>query len=126
MGLTSFSGTHPRKSEVAIAKNYLTESELKRLNTLVSAYFEAAEFRAQSHEPTFMQDWIGHLDRMIAAIGGQSLTGAGTRSHLQAKAKAEGEYDAYRAGLDASGSAVEAAYLDSLRQAQHQIERKRP
>ena len=60
MGLTSFSGERPRKSDVTIAKNYLGESELKKLNTLVSAYFDAAEFRAQNHEPTYMSDWLAH------------------------------------------------------------------
>ncbi|HZW45829.1 MAG TPA: virulence RhuM family protein, partial [Dermatophilaceae bacterium] len=63
MGLTSFAGERPRKTEVIIAKNYLSETELKKLNTLVSAYFDAAEFRAQNHEPTYMRDWLAHLDR---------------------------------------------------------------
>lgn len=59
MGLTSFTGERPRKADVAVAKNYLDEKELTRLNSLVAAYFEAAEFRAQSHEPTYMKDWLG-------------------------------------------------------------------
>jgi len=57
MGLTSFAGPRPVKADVTIAKNYLSEDELKKLNTLVSAYFDAAEFRAHSHEPTHMRDW---------------------------------------------------------------------
>jgi len=51
MGSSSFSGTRRRKTDVSIAKNYLYESELRRLKTLVSAYFDAAEFRAQNRQP---------------------------------------------------------------------------
>lgn len=56
MGLTTFSGEQVRKSDVTIAKNYLDERELTRLNTLVSACFDAAEFRAQNRQPTYMKD----------------------------------------------------------------------
>ena len=65
MGLTSFAGERPRKSDTRVAKNYLSEQELKKLNTLVSAYFDAAEFRAQNHQATYMKDWLAHLDRLI-------------------------------------------------------------
>lgn len=76
-------------AEVTVAKNYLSESELKRPNTLVSAYFDAAEFRAQSHEPTNMRDWLTHLDRLIAAMDAPTLNSAGSVSHKQAAAKAD-------------------------------------
>ncbi|WP_298862701.1 virulence RhuM family protein [uncultured Microbacterium sp.] len=79
MGLTSFAGTRPRKSDVSVAKNYLDEGELRKLNTLVSAYFDAAEFRAQSHEATYMKDWIGHLDRLISAMDAPVLDTRATR-----------------------------------------------
>ncbi|SHJ43280.1 Virulence protein RhuM family protein [Tessaracoccus bendigoensis DSM 12906] len=52
MGLTAFAGTRPVKAEVSVAKNYLDELELKKLNTLVSAYFDAAEFRRRITSPT--------------------------------------------------------------------------
>ncbi|WP_454301701.1 RhuM family protein [Salana multivorans] len=58
---------------------------MRSLNMLVSAYFDAAEFRAQTRQPTYMRDWIAHLDRLI------TLQGAGSVSHKQAVAKAEGE-----------------------------------
>lgn len=124
MGLTSFAGQRPIKAEVTIAKNYLSENELKKLNTLVSAYFDAAEFRAQNHEPTYMSDWLAHLDRLIAAMEAPTLQGAGSVSHKQAVAKAEGEYEKYRAQLDAAPSDVEAAYLESVKRAQREIEGK--
>ena len=124
MGLTTFSGEHPRKAEVSVAKNYLSETELKKLNTLVSAYFDAAEFRAQSHQPTYMADWLAHLDRLITAMDAPVLSGAGSVSHRQAVAKAEGEYAKFRAELDATPSEVETAYLATIKQAQRQIEGK--
>lgn len=77
MGLLSFSGNQPTKADVAVAKNYLDADELKRLNTLVSAYFDAAEFRAMNHEPTYMKDWLAHLEQLIVAMGGKTLQGAG-------------------------------------------------
>ena len=124
MGLLSFSGSHPTKAEVVIAKNYLDETELKRLNTLVSAYFDAAEFRAQNHEPTYMRDWLAHLDRLIVAMEAKTLDGAGSVSHQQAVAKAEGEYDKYRAKIDAEPSEVEDAYLEAVKKLQREVEGK--
>lgn len=121
MGLTSFTGQRPRKSD-SVAKNYLKEPELKRLNTLVSAYFDAAEFRAQSHEPTSMRDWLGHLDRLIIAMGAEALIGAGTVSRAAAVNRAEGEYALYRAHLDEERSAVEAEYLKTIKRAEKSVE----
>lgn len=122
MGLTTFSGKRPRKRDVTVAKNYLSEAELKRLNTLVSAYFDAAEFRAQDRQPTYMKDWLVHLDGLIVAMGAKTLPGAGSVSRDQATGKATGEYEKYRAQLDAGESEVEEQYLDSLKQAQRLIE----
>lgn len=122
MGLTGFPGQRVVKADVGVAKNYLEESELRRLNTLVSAYFDAAEFRAQNHEPTYMRDWLEHLDRLIDAMGGARLRDAGTVSHQQAKAKAESEYEAYRRRTAAETSDVEERYLDAIKTARRQIE----
>lgn len=122
MGLTNWKGERITKAEVEIAKNYLAEDELKRLNTLVSAYFDAAEFRAQMQQPTYMADWIEHLTTMIAAMGGQSLTGAGTVSHQQAVQKAHQEYQKFKVLMDAQPSAVEQDYLDEIRKVQKQIQ----
>lgn len=125
MGLTSFSGERPRKSDVTIAKNYLGESELKKLNTLVSAYFDAAEFRAQNHEPTYMSDWLAHLDRLIVAMDAPVLRGSGSVSRERAVAHAEGEYAKYRAQLATTPTEVEEAYLESIKRAQREIEGKK-
>ncbi len=122
MGLTSFAGERPRKADVRIAKNYLDEAELKKLNSLVSAYFDAAEFRAQTHEPTYMKDWLAHLDRLIVALDAPTLSGAGSVSHQEATARAESEYEKYRSLLAEPPDAVEEAYLKSIKQAQREVE----
>lgn len=124
MGLTTFAGQRPVKAEISVAKNYLSDTELKKLNTLVSAYFDAAEFRAQNHEPTYMKDWLAHLDRLISAMDAPTLTSAGSVSHRQAIARAEGEYEKFRAQLDTAPSDAEAAYLESVKRAQREIEGK--
>lgn len=125
MGLLSFNGSQPTKAEVGNAKNYLNTDELKRLNTLVSAYFDAAEFRALNHEPTYMKDWLTHLEQLIAAMGGKTLQGAGKVSHQQALAHAEGEYAKYRAQLADQPSEVEAAYLETVKAVQKKVTGKK-
>jgi hypothetical protein len=125
MGLLSFSGSLPTKADIAIAKNYLNTSELRRLNALVSAYFDAAEFRAENHEPTYMQDWLAHLDRLIVAMEAKTLDGAGQVSHQQAISKAETEYAKYRLQQDTLPSEVEAVYLETVKKAQRKIEGKK-
>jgi len=125
MGLTTFAGARPVKAEVSIAKNYLDESELKKLNTLVSAYFDAAEFRAQNHERTYMADWLSHLDRLISAMDAPVLSGAGTVSHDTARVKAEGEYATYRANLSTQLTEVEVAYLEAIKSTQRDLEGKK-
>ncbi|ABM58168.1 virulence RhuM family protein [Verminephrobacter eiseniae] len=125
MGLLSFSGKQPTKNDIGIAKNYLDAGELKRLNTLVSAYFDAAEFRAQSRTPTYMKDWLAHLDRLIVALEAKTLEGLGSVSHQQATTHAENEYAKYRAQLVTEPSEVEATYLETVKRAQRKIEGKK-
>jgi len=122
MGLLSFSGRQPTKADVVIAKNYLDEAELKRLNALVSAFFDAAEFRAQNHELTYMRDWLAHLDRLIVAMEARTLDGAGSVSHHEAVDKAEREYAKYRARIASDPSEAEEVFLQSIKGLQRDIE----
>jgi len=122
MGLTSFQGSSVRKSDVSIAKNYLETEELVRLNTLVSSYFDAAEFRAQDHKATFMKDWLGQLDRLIVALDAPVLNNAGGVSQNQAHQKATAEYEKYLRGKAESQSKIEGAYFDSLTELRGQVE----
>ena len=126
MGLTSFVGEIPRKADVRVAKNYLDEDELKQLNTLVSAFFDVAEFRALNREATYMKDWLSRLDRLITVVDAPTLSGAGTISHNQAVEKAELEYDTFRTQRDVEPSAVEQQYLESVKRAQRTLEGKQP
>ena len=125
MGLLSFGGKQPVKAEVSNAKNYLDANELKRLNALVSAYFDAAEFRAMSHEPTYMRDWLAHLDTLIVAMGANKLENAGKVSHQQAIAHAEAEYARFRTRSNEEPTEVEAAYLETVKAVQKKIAGKK-
>ena len=112
MGLTTFKGALPTLNEAKIAKNYLTEEELFRLNRLVSAFFDLAELKAQTQSPMYMQDWIEELDNFSANYGKGVLQGAGTISHDEAEKKATQEYRAYEAR---TLSPIEESYLESLK-----------
>lgn len=112
MGLLTFSDGEVTRKDICIAKNYLTEKELKKLNNIVSAYFDLAEVKAMNHEPMRMKDWISHLDRLIQAFDGKLLFNAGSISHEQAMQKAEDEYKKYQS---AALNAVEKAYLETLK-----------
>ena len=112
MGLTTFKGALPTLNEAKIAKNYLTEEELFRLNRLVSAFFDLAELKAQTQSPMFMQDWIDELDKFSANYGKGVLKGAGSISHDEAEKKATREYRTYEAR---TLSPIEESYLESLK-----------
>ena len=115
MGLTTFSGELPALKDVRIAKNYLTEDELRYLNNLVSGYFDFAENQAMRHNPMHMMDYIEHLDRILAAQGESVLKSAGTVSHEEAMKKAEEEYRKYQTQ---TLSPVEEAYIETLKEAE--------
>ena len=96
VGMTNFKGDYVTKDDVKIAKNYLSELELKRLNLLVSEFLDFAEFQALEEKPMKMQDWITALDNQIVAHQRKILEGKGSISHEQAMQKAEKEYDLFR------------------------------
>lgn len=96
LGMTNFKGNYITKDDVTIAKNYLTEIELKRLNLLVSQFFDYAELQAMEQHPMAMQEWIDELDRVLSNNRRPLLEGSGSISHQQAQEKAEHEYTIYR------------------------------
>ncbi len=79
MGLMTFSSDIPVISDVVIAKNYLTEEELKILNNLVSGYFDFAEIQAIRHKQMYMEDYIRELDSILFTTEGKTLIGADTK-----------------------------------------------
>ena len=99
MGLTSWEKS-PKgkilKSDVTIAKNYLTETELQSLGRIVNGYLDFAEEYAQKHIPLTMEDWAKHLDLILSANGKDLLQNAGKITAALAKYHAENEYEKYR------------------------------
>ena len=112
MGLTSFKGDHPTLRDAKIAKNYLSEDELKILNNLVSGYFDFAEIQAMKRRPMYMSDYVQQLDNILSSTGEALLNGSGTVSHQQAMEKAEQEYRLFQVR---ELSPVERAYLDTIK-----------
>ena len=96
VGMTNFKGNYVTRDDVKIAKNYLTELELQRLNLLTSQFLDYAEFQALEQNPMTMADWIRALDDQILRLRKNILEGNGTISHQEAIEKAEREFEIYR------------------------------
>lgn len=111
MGLTNFKGELPTLSEAKIAKNYLAENELKRLNALVSGYLDFAEMQAQKEIPMTMKDWVAHVDRILTATGEDILKNAGKITKKQMLKKVEKEYREYS---NKTLTKVEQDYLEEI------------
>ena len=112
MGLTTFKGELPTLSEAKIAKNYLTEKELRGLNQLVSGYLDFAERQAEKEVTMTMKDWIEHVDRILTATGEDLLEGNGKISHEEMNKKVEIEYKKYHSK---TLSQVEKDYLEEIK-----------
>ena len=99
MGLTTWEGSPDakiRKSDVSVAKNYLSKDELHSLELIVSGYLDFAEMQANRNIPMTMEDWAKHLDRILMANEQEILTNAGKISMEVAKEHAETEWEKYR------------------------------
>ena len=121
MGLTTFSGDFPTAKDTHIAKNYLSEDELKILNSIVSGYFDFAEVQAMRHNPMHMSDYVEHLDHILSATGEKLLSGAGKVSHKQAIEKADKEYQRF---IVNNLSPVEKSYLDTIKSLEKTAKKK--
>lgn len=99
MGLTSWEKSPDGKivkTDVSIAKNYLTETELESLGRIVNAYLDLAEDRAKRHLPMTMEDWAKRLDKFLEADDRDILQNSGKITALMAKSFAESEFEKYR------------------------------
>ncbi len=96
VGMTNFKGNYVTKEDIKIAKNYLSEIELQRLNLLVSQFLDYAELQALEQRKMSMTDWIEELDNQIIFNKRKLLQGYGNVSHQQAIEKAEKEFMIYR------------------------------
>lgn len=97
VGMTNFKGDYITKSDVGIAKNYLSEKELTVLNLLVSQFLDFAELQALEEHTMTMAEWIAELDRQLLGNRRELLTHKGSVSKQQAIEKAEKEFETYRA-----------------------------
>lgn len=95
MGLTSWKGDKVRKQDVKVAKNYLTEKEMKSLNRIVTMYLDYAEDQAERNQPMYMKDWIEKLNAFLQFNGREILENAGKISAKVAEQLAVQEYEKF-------------------------------
>lgn len=95
MGLTSWKGDKVRKQDVKVAKNYLTEKEMKSLNRIVTMYLDYAEDQAERNQPMYMKDWVEKLNSFLQFNGRETLENAGKVSAKVAEQLAVQEYEKF-------------------------------
>ena len=110
MGLTSFKGAKVRKTDVTVAKNYMTQEEISTLNLIVNMYLDYAELQAKQHHAMHMADWEEKLNQFLQFNGREVLQNFGTVKREVAEALAVAEYEKY----DAHRKMIEAADVDQL------------
>jgi len=122
VGMTNFKGKQPTQAEAMVAKNYLSQKELKVLNNLVSAYFDIAEINAMEEKQMRMADHLRELDAILSSTGRKLLDNAGKIiSTKQAKEKALAEYRKYKAK---NLSGVEEDYLENIKKTAKKLKGK--
>lgn len=117
-GLTAWKGLAPRKRDMEVAKNYLSEQELDSLNRLTAMYLDFAELQAQRRRPMRMADWITKLDDFLRTSEFEVLNHAGKMSIEQAHRKAHTEFDKYQAALPDEPSPVVRHFIEAAEQVQ--------
>jgi len=120
-GLTNFKGAQPTQAEAMIAKNYLSEQELRVLNNLVAAYFDLAELNAIEQREMRMSDYVRELDTILSSAGRKMLDNAGRISHDQAETKAKKEFRIYKAK---TLEQVEEEYLKTIASLSNQAKKE--
>lgn len=88
------------KYDISVAKNYLTENELKKLNNLTTLFLDYAETMAEEAQVMTMKDWIDETDNLLKFRKKEILKDSGKISHKQAIEKANNEYEKYRVKQD--------------------------
>ena len=121
MGLTSWTGAMPKRTDAEVAKNYLSADELDTLNRIVSLYLDFAELQAKSHQPMYMKDWIQKLDDFLKLSGKELLTHAGRISAEIAKQKADMDYDKFKERTMYELSPVEIHFLENFEKEQKKL-----
>jgi hypothetical protein len=125
MGLTTWIGAMPKKTDAEIAKNYLSQEEITTLNRIVSLYLDFAELQAEEHRPMYMKDWIAILDDFLRISRKDILTHAGRISAQLAKAKADAEYDKFKERTKNELTPVEIHFLEQFEREQKKLTDKK-
>ena len=115
MGLTSWTGGKPSRTDAEVAKNYLSHEELDTLNRIVTMYLEFAELQALNRKPMYMRDWITKLDDFLRLSERDILAHAGSVSHREAIEKARKEYETFHARQIEQPSLVERHFLEAIK-----------
>ena len=121
MGLTTWTGAMPKKTDAEIAKNYLSQEEVSSLNRIVSLYLDFAELQAEGHRPMYMKDWIAILDDFLRISRKDILSHAGHISAQLAKAKADAEYDKFKERTKNELTPVEIHFLEQFEREQKKL-----
>lgn len=118
MGLTNWKNSPDGpiyKYDVDIAKNYLTENELKNLNRIVTMYLDYAEMQAENHNAMTMEDWVDKLNAFLEFNDQEILHNAGKISHNVAQKLAYKEYENYRIKQDKTYVSDFDKFIDSIK-----------
>ncbi len=124
MGLTSWTGDRPTRTDIEIAKNYLDSEELDALNRIVAMYLDFAEFQALNKKTMYMRDWISKLDDFLRLSERDILTHAGKMSHEKSMEKARTEYEKYHSIQINAQSPVEKHFQEALKETRQLEARK--
>ena len=125
MGLTTWTGMMPKRTDAEFAKNYLNEEEIDTLNRIVNLYIDYAELRAKDHKPMYMRDWIQKLDDFLRLSDREILTHAGSISAKLAKEKADAEYDKFKERTQNELTPVEIHFIEQFEKEQKKISEKK-
>jgi hypothetical protein len=129
MGLTTWRNAPKgriRKTDITVAKNYLTEKELKQLNRIVTMYLDYAELQAESHRTMMMKDWVRKLDTFIRFNEREVLTNPGKVSAEVAKELAEREFEKHKEHLRKIEATQSVSDFDKLVEKTKKLEKKKP
>ena len=120
MGLTAFKGAKVRRTDVTVAKNYMTQEEISTLNLIVNMYLDHAELMAKSHREMHMSEWERKLEEFLRFNGREILQDLGKVQRDVANALALEQYEKY----DENRRRLESAYVDELTENVRQIKGK--
>ena len=121
MGLTTWTGMMPKRTDAEFAKNYLNEEEIDTLNRIVNLYIDYAELRAKDHKPMYMRDWIQKLDDFLRLSDKELLSHAGSISAKLAKEKADAEYDKFKERTANELTPVEIHFIENFEREQKRL-----